>query len=289
MTEVGLCRTTSQLNKYTNPNGEIKTMEVSPVHYCLFMSICNTKLYPEYPDDAAVFVYLHNPYDVVSPGHITNVYQTAAPGRVLTVDLEISSFSAEDEVRDLPSEYRKCRYPDESNLLYFETYTTALCCMERRIHRAIELCKCKPHFYVVAPDLPVCNIDQLLCLHRQNWSQTNCTDCVQLCEYMFYVQLQQSLSPFLQTEGFLSQKFERTVVIQLSLPYRGIRRRVVFSSDQLVVSFGGAVSLFLGASFMTFNTMVKLFGEFVALNCMCFWRQRRERRKRRKLVRVRAF
>ncbi|XP_053961952.1 pickpocket protein 11-like [Anastrepha ludens] len=167
----------------------------------------------------------------------------------------------------------------------FQTYSTALCCMDRRIRKALELCKCKPHFYAVASDLPVCNIDQLLCLQRNNWAQTNCTDCVQLCEYMFYVQLQQSLSPAREKEGFLSQKFERTAVIQLSLPYRGIRRRVVFSSDQLVVSFGGAVSLFLGASFMTCYTMIKIFGDFVALNCRHFWRQQQQP-QRRKLVRV---
>ncbi|CAD7014289.1 unnamed protein product [Ceratitis capitata] len=280
MTEIGLCRTSSQLNKYTNPSGKLKSIDVGPVQYCLFMSICITKLYPEYPDNAQVSVYLHNPFDVVSPGHITNVYLTASPGRVLTVDLEISTFSAEVEVRNLPVEYRKCRYPDESNLKFFQTYTTALCCMDQRIRRALELCKCKPHFYAVAPELPVCSVDQLLCLHKHNWTKTNCTGCVQLCEYMFYVQLQQSLSPPMQQEGFLSQKFERIVVIQLQLPYRGIRRRVVFSSDQLIVSFGGAVSLFLGASFMTFYTMIKIFGEFVALNFIQFWRKRRQQKQK---------
>ncbi|XP_067632970.1 pickpocket protein 28 isoform X2 [Eurosta solidaginis] len=144
------------------------------------MSICITKLYPEYPDNAGVSVYLHNPFDVVSPGHITNVYLTATPGRVLTADLEINTFSAEDEVRNLPAEYRKCRYPDESNLNYFKTYSTALCCMDRRIRKALEHCQCKPHFYAAAPELPICNVDQLLCLLRNNWTQTNCTGCVQL-------------------------------------------------------------------------------------------------------------
>lgn len=64
--------------------------------------------------------YLHNPFDVVAPNYITNVYQTAPQGRVLTVDLEITSFSAEAQVRRIPVEYRKCRYPEESNLKYFE-------------------------------------------------------------------------------------------------------------------------------------------------------------------------
>ncbi|XP_039956785.1 sodium channel protein Nach [Bactrocera tryoni] len=283
ITEVGLCRTTSQLNKYTNPSGEIKSLEVSPVQYCLFMSICFTKLFPEYSDEAEVFVYLHNPLDVVAPNDITNVYQTAPQGRVLTVDLEITAFSAEAQVRRIPIEYRKCRYPDESNLKYFETYSTALCCMEHRIHRAMKLCNCKPHFYAVAAELPTCTIDQLLCLQRHNWTQTNCTFCLQLCEYMFYVQLQQSIEqPMhgLQLEGVMGQKFERTVNIQLNLPYRGIRRRVVFSFDEVVVSFGGAFGLFLGASFISTYTIIKIFGDFLVLNCLQFCRQQLRRRRR---------
>lgn len=86
-------------------------------------------------------------------------------------------------------------------------------------------------------------------------------------------------------EGILSQKFERTVVIQLNLPYRGIRRRVVFSYDELIVSLGGAFSLFLGASFMSCYTMIKIFGDFVVLNFLQFYRQQ----LRRRIPRVRVI
>ena len=174
-------------------------------------------------------------------------------------------------------------------VLISQTYTTALCCIERRIHRAMELCNCKPHFYAVGADLPICNIDQLLCLQRHNWTKTNCTTCVQLCESMFYVQLQQSVAqPMhgLQVEGEMSQKFERTVNIQLNLPYRGIRRRVVFSYDEVIVSFGGAFGLFLGASFISTYTIIKIFGDFVVLNFLQFCRQQQLRRR---ILRVRVI
>lgn len=46
-----------------------------------------------------------------------------------------------------------------------------------------------------------------------------------------------------------------------------MKRRVVFSTDQLIMSFGGAIGLFLGASFISMYGLAFVFSEFVFSNC----------------------
>uniref|UniRef100_A0A1A9VSR9 Uncharacterized protein n=1 Tax=Glossina austeni TaxID=7395 RepID=A0A1A9VSR9_GLOAU len=63
-----------------------------------------------------------------------------------------------------------------------------------------------------------------------------------------------------------STRFESTVIVKVLLPRMGFKRRVVFSADQLIVSFGGAIGLFLGASFISVYGLVFTFSQFVFSN-----------------------
>lgn len=47
-----------------------------------------------------------------------------------------------------------------------------------------------------------------------------------------------------------------------------MKRRVVFSTDQLIMSFGGAIGLFLGASFISIYGLLYVLSEYVFAN---FW------------------
>lgn len=67
----------------------------------------------------------------------------------------------------------------------------------------------------------------------------------------------------------MGEQFERTIIIKMDLPKMGMKRRVVFSTDQLIMSFGGAIGLFLGASFMTIYGLISLFLTFLADKCKC--------------------
>ena len=51
------------------------------------------------------------------------------------------------------------------------------------------------------------------------------------------------------------------------IPFTGIRRRVIFSMDQLVVSFGGAIGLFLGASFVSVSGLIIIFIKYLMSKC----------------------
>lgn len=42
-----------------------------------------------------------------------------------------------------------------------------------------------------------------------------------------------------------------------------MKRRVVFSTDQLIMSFGGAIGLFLGASFISIYGLIYILSEYI--------------------------
>lgn len=68
----------------------------------------------------------------------------------------------------------------------------------------------------------------------------------------------------------------------------GMRRRVVFSTDQLIVSFGGAIGLFLGASFISVYGLIYVCSEFVISNLFAIFKRKTvARRDRIQMVRMR--
>lgn len=63
-----------------------------------------------------------------------------------------------------------------------------------------------------------------------------------------------------------------------------MKRRVVFSTDQLIMSFGGAIGLFLGASFISIYGLVFVLSEFVFSNCVALVRG--EKRKKTSMQQI---
>lgn len=59
--------------------------------------------------------------------------------------------------------------------------------MECKLKHAMNLCHCKPFFYVVGKEIPVCDIKGMLCLASSNWTQIECKECFPLCEEIRYV------------------------------------------------------------------------------------------------------
>ena len=50
-------------------------------------------------------------------------------------------------VRDIAESKRKCRFPDEGDMLYYRNYTRNNCMLEC-VHRFIlEACGCQPYFH----------------------------------------------------------------------------------------------------------------------------------------------
>ncbi|XP_017031054.1 pickpocket protein 28 [Drosophila kikkawai] len=271
MTEVGLCQTSSQLTRFANPYGKLQKLNVTPVRMCGFFNDCQLMHKPFNSILTHVFLYLHDVNEMMLPHDRRTVTFDAKVKSSYVLKLLVNSISADAEVRNLPVAYRKCRYTDENNLKYYHPYHPSFCRLECRINWALSLCKCKPYFYVAAPNAPVCNITGMLCLARTKWLEKPC-QCFPLCRentYSIIEEYEQSGGD----QNYVGEQFERTIIIKMDLPKMGMKRRVVFSTDQLIMSFGGAIGLFLGASFMTIYGLVYLFLQFLAFKCKCCLRK----------------
>ncbi|KAL7735957.1 hypothetical protein ACLKA6_002390 [Drosophila palustris] len=222
-------------------------------------------VYPNPSDDKEQPFFMHDVNEMMLPQDRRTVTVNTGVRIFYSIRVKLNTISAEDEVRNVPITFRKCRYTTETNLQYFNVYYPSLCRLECRINWALHLCKCKPYFYAAGPQTPICNITGMLCLNRKNWLEKPC-DCLPLCKENSFI-VTEDLGQNTGGEDYKGEGYERVIQIHVELPKMGMKRRVVFSTDQLIMSFGGAIGLFLGASFMTIYGLIYLAIYFTIAKC----------------------
>ncbi|KAM8712982.1 hypothetical protein ACLKA7_013324 [Drosophila subpalustris] len=264
LTEMGLCQTNSRLTRYGNPFGKLVDRKVIPVKNGSFFSPTQIQLKPSF-NYTIVQLFMHDVNEMMLPQDRRTVTVNTGVRIFYSIRVKLNTISAEDEVRNVPITFRKCRYTTETNLQYFNVYYPSLCRLECRINWALHLCKCKPYFYAAGPQTPICNITGMLCLNRKNWLEKPC-DCLPLCKENSFI-VTEDLGQNTGGEDYKGEGYERVIQIHVELPKMGMKRRVVFSTDQLIMSFGGAIGLFLGASFMTIYGLIYLAIYFTIAKC----------------------
>ncbi|XP_046802644.1 sodium channel protein Nach [Lucilia cuprina] len=168
--------------------------------------------------------------------------------QVVEVRISKKNTYTTDDARQLSIGQRKCIFHDEIKLKYFpEEYTFSSCMKECRMKKAIKLCKCNPPFYKPIPNVPMCGINDLDCLSLYKNNITNIKDCLQ-CEL--------SCSKTVFNIEKLIKNIERpeapgVLVEFLTWPIIRYKREVLFGWVDLLVSFGGIASLFLGFSLLS--------------------------------------
>ncbi|XP_018785569.1 PREDICTED: sodium channel protein Nach isoform X2 [Bactrocera latifrons] len=175
-----------------------------------------------------------------------------------------------DDARQLTIGQRKCIFYDEVKLQYFpEGYTFSSCMKECRMKRAIKFCKCNPPFYKPIPSVPTCGVSDLLCLEKNKANITNIRNCMQ-CE------LSCSKTVF-NIEKLIknTEKSDDTGVLVefLTWPIIRYKREVLFGWVDLLVSFGGIASLFLGFSLLS---GVEIIYYFTLRACCMVYKNRQE-------------
>lgn len=135
-------------------------------------------------------------------------------------------------------------------------YSVTLCLQNCKAKIAIELCGCKPYLYHSYPGKE-CEASGYVCLRNEGFPKKYIQKCVcpQTCTQLTY------LRNIIKRSNW-NKRHDITVVQKSS--YRmevtptklRIRREVLFSFDDLLVSFGGAITFFLGVSSLDFFKFV---------------------------------
>ncbi|XP_052863169.1 sodium channel protein Nach-like [Anopheles cruzii] len=177
-----------------------------------------------------------------------------------------------DDAQQLSIGQRKCIFPEEKKLQFYQdAYTFSGCMKECRIAKSLQFCKCAPPFYAPIRSIPLCTVAQFGCLseHSANiTSISSCQDCELGCLNTVYDI--EKYSKIMKTE---EEHQEAQVTIEyLTWPIIRYKREVLFGWVDLLVSFGGIAGLFLGFSLLSGVELLYFF----TMRALCMVYQNRD-------------
>ncbi|EDW75033.2 uncharacterized protein Dwil_GK19918 [Drosophila willistoni] len=175
-----------------------------------------------------------------------------------------------DDARQLSIGQRKCIFSDEVKLNYFpDAYTFSSCMKQCRMNKAIKLCKCNPPFYKPISNVPMCSIKDFGCLNDFKMNITNIKDCLQ-CE----LSCSKTVFNIDKLIKIVDRPESPGVLVEfLTWPIIRYKREVLFGWVDLLVSFGGIASLFLGFSLLS---GVEIIYFFTLRACCMVYKNRQE-------------
>ncbi|ALC39281.1 ppk10 [Drosophila busckii] len=206
-------------------------------------------------DTEAIDTYMHSPFEVMK---VDNNFGYTVEGTSYEPESEEITADANLE-KEASISQRKCRFYHESNLTHFPIYTRNICQQECRLNLAYKICRCIPHFYPnnIRNPKPVCNYRVLkscfpkhasffLKLYEEDskheepaacYCEQNCRDAV------IKTKQPQAMRGTRQLLGSLGSS-----LLVNSWPRNRLKRQVIFSFTDLLVSIGGTAGLYLGFS-----------------------------------------
>ncbi|XP_041769946.1 sodium channel protein Nach [Anopheles merus] len=156
-----------------------------------------------------------------------------------------------EDAQQLSIGQRKCIFPDEEKLQYYQDkYTFSGCMKECRISKSLKYCKCVPPFYAPVRTIPSCTTGNFQCLSEYTENITSihsCQDCELGCLNTVYDI--EKYSKIMKTEE--EQQEAQVTIEYLTWPIIRYKREVLFGWVDLLVSFGGIAGLFLGFSLLS--------------------------------------
>ncbi|XP_030383987.1 sodium channel protein Nach [Scaptodrosophila lebanonensis] len=214
----------------------------------------------------AIDSFIHSPFDVMK---VDNNFGYTDDGVVY--DPESQEVIAEENFeKEATIAQRKCRFYHESNLTHFKFYTRNICQQECRINLAYKICKCIPHFYPnrIATPKQVCSYKTLktcfpqytslfLKLYGDQNSPIKRATCY--CE-------QTCLDAVVTTKSALPMRGSRqllgsigSAISMKTWPQNRLKRQVIFTFTDLLVSIGSTAGLFLGFSVLGLVELIYFF------------------------------
>ncbi|KAH8277722.1 hypothetical protein KR018_004223 [Drosophila ironensis] len=193
---------------------------------------------------------VHSPFEVsATEANIVALHKSDE----ITASFKVLETVASKNLRELSVAQRKCVFNNEetSNL---KIYSKSLCLARCRAVMALEMCNCVPFFYPYVEG-PSCNPAGFECLLDFKWPiwALHICKCPSTCteiEYTMQTVKKSSWGVKNNEEVASSETATSSFRWDLIPPKVRFRRDVVYSFEDLVVSFGGVLALFVGVSVM---------------------------------------
>ncbi|GLH01456.1 Pickpocket protein 28 [Gryllus bimaculatus] len=240
-------------------------------------------------------VLVHQPDDFPEEGGSIFVPQQRL-GLALAGTVKVSPSLTESsaEVRALQPAVRGCLFADERRLLVSRQYSLQSCLLECRLRHLAAQCGCLPYFFagLPLPNVSECTFAQIACLSKHSadlrfyrppermrgvegrlreriWQRLvdrgiDCSHCLPTCHDSTYD---------LEADVTTDNKLTSSNTTYLDIFYKDLYavkygRELSFGETELLVSFGGIASLFLGVSVLSgFELLYYLCKLCAALAC----------------------
>ncbi|XP_076260141.1 pickpocket protein 11-like [Rhynchophorus ferrugineus] len=210
-------------------------------------------------------VYYHAPEDVPFINSDSNFRKDVLKGEyyeiLLNVIFQVIEIENSKQVHSLSVENRECRFPEELpvNFKVHKLYSYSTCMVQCHAENHIRLCNCTHHLMPVYNTERYCDIEGLKCLtdhfeivnriHAKGYNKPGLIcECLPSCTEPEYTIVSDLKKTYNQTTGI-------TIKLQ-ALPTLRFKRVVVKDIMDLVVSVGGVVGLFFGASLISVVEMI---------------------------------
>ncbi|XP_037031361.1 sodium channel protein Nach [Bradysia coprophila] len=212
-------------------------------------------------------VYVIGEEDV--PNLVTSKSDILAVGPYISYLRKISVRNIENDplTRSVSVEQRNCRFHDEHSLDVHTHYSYSACSVQCRKDKQLELCDCVSHLMPNTDPRVYCNMSGLICLNENyeelsvvipKWSKSRkgvICDCMPSCTEIDVSLVHDSRNNIMEHQRPMSL----VEIGLINLPTEKYKRNVVRGKLDLVVSFGGSASLFLGCSLLSFVEVVYYF------------------------------
>ncbi|XP_030376327.1 pickpocket protein 28 [Scaptodrosophila lebanonensis] len=185
----------------------------------------------------------------------------SAPGQQKTIQFYLEAMDNDDDVRNIPGEVRKCYFPDE--LLpgsVYKAYSFSSCISDCARLIQLELCNCTSYTFNPFNDsrFPDCDMDGYLCLEDHSMVKPDAKflmqlkspklscSCLPSCNEVDKRMVYESVSSY----NLSSQA--RNITLSMPIwPTDQYRRQALRTRLDVVVTMGGMLGLFLGASILS--------------------------------------
>ncbi|XP_044729218.1 sodium channel protein Nach [Chrysoperla carnea] len=178
--------------------------------------------------------------------------------------VSIKETKNEPAVRNIAMKHRKCRYPDENYTKHQKYYSLFGCVIDERIRQHHKLCNCTHH--LMANAKKICKLEGLLCISKHfddltvikpKWSKKQglAVDCLPSCveDEVDVIHVKNNLR-------LDKTEYGEIIVSMNEWPTVRFKRTVVRDKLDLIVSIGGTVGLFIGASVLSIVEIFYYFG-----------------------------